>query len=47
VDALHATLLFAAAVGLIRLFTVLFRKGVSPSEILAFLLLIGGFILWD
>jgi mannose/fructose/N-acetylgalactosamine-specific phosphotransferase system component IID len=46
-DALHAVVLLAAGVGLIHLFTVLFRKGVSPSEILEFLLLIGGFILWD
>ena len=46
-DALHVVVLFAAAVGLIGLFTALFRKGVSPSDILAFLLLIGGFILWD
>jgi len=46
-DALHAVVLFAAGVGLIRLVTALFRKGVSPSEILWFLLLIGGFILWD
>ena len=46
-DAFLAVALFAIGVGLVRLFTALFRKGVSPSEILAFLLLIGGFILWD
>lgn len=45
-DAPHALgwlLLTAAAV---HLFTVLFRKAVSPSEILSFLLFVGVLILW-
>jgi len=46
-DAFLAVVLFAVGVGLVRLFTALFRKAVSPSEILAFLLFIGGLILWD
>jgi len=39
-----AWLLLAAAV--VHLFTVLFRKAVSPSEILSFLLFVGVLILW-
>ena len=39
-----ASLLLAAAV--VHLFAVLFRKAVSPSEILSFLLLVGVMILW-
>jgi len=46
-DAFHAVVLFAVGVGLIRLFTALFRKAVSPSEILSFLFLLGVLILWD
>jgi len=46
-DAFHSAVLFAAGVGLVRLFTGLFRKAVSPSEILAFLFLLGALILWD
>jgi hypothetical protein len=39
-----ASLLLAA--GAVHLFTVLFRKAVSPSEILSFLLFTGVLILW-
>jgi len=39
-----ASLLLAAAA--VHLFSVLFRKAVSPSEILSFLLLVGVLILW-
>jgi len=39
-----AALLLAAAV--VHLFVVLFRKAVSPSEILSFLLFVGVLILW-
>jgi hypothetical protein len=39
-----ASLLLAA--GAVHLFTVLFRKAVSPSEILSFLLFAGVLILW-
>ena len=31
----------------VSLFTTLFRKAVSPSEILSFLLLTGVLVLWD
>jgi hypothetical protein len=41
--ALGSLLLAAAAV---HLFAVLFRKAVSPSEILSFLLFVGVLILW-
>ncbi|HLN91922.1 MAG TPA: hypothetical protein VK429_08710, partial [Patescibacteria group bacterium] len=39
-----ASLLLAAAA--VHLFVVLFRKAVSPSEILSFLLFVGVLILW-
>ena len=39
-----ATLLLAAAA--VHLFVVLFRKAVSPSEILSFLLFVGVLVLW-
>ena len=39
-----ASLLLAAAA--VHLFAVLFRKAVSPSEILSFLLFVGALILW-
>ena len=37
---------FLLAALAVRLFTVLFRKAVSPSEILSFLLIVGVLILW-
>jgi PTS system mannose-specific IID component len=40
-----ASLLLAAAA--VHLFVVLFRKAVSPSEILSFLLFVGVLILWS
>jgi len=39
-----ASLLLAAAA--VHLFVILFRKAVSPSEILSFLLFVGVLILW-
>ncbi len=44
---LFAVVMFLAGVALVQLFTVLFRKAVSPSEILSFLLLVGVLILWQ
>ena len=46
-DAFHALVLFALGLGIVSLFTTLFRKAVSPSEILSFLLLTGVLVLWD
>ena len=46
-DLFIAFVLFVLGVALVRLFTALFRKAVSPSEILAFLLVVGVLILWD
>jgi PTS system mannose-specific IID component len=46
-DALHTVVLFVLGASVIRLFTALFRKAVSPSEILSFLFLLGVLILWD
>jgi mannose/fructose/N-acetylgalactosamine-specific phosphotransferase system component IID len=46
-DLFLAILLFVLGVAMVRLFTALFRKGVSPSEILGVLLVVGVLILWD
>jgi len=46
-DAVHTVVLFFVGAALVRLFTGLFRKAVSPSEILSFLFLLGALILWD
>jgi mannose/fructose/N-acetylgalactosamine-specific phosphotransferase system component IID len=46
-DVFLAILLFVLGVAMVRLFTALFRKGVSPSEILGVLLVVGVLILWD
>jgi PTS system mannose-specific IID component len=46
-DAFHAVVLFAFGLGLVSLFATLFRKAVSPSEILSFLFLTGVLVLWD
>ncbi|HEX9205953.1 MAG TPA: PTS system mannose/fructose/sorbose family transporter subunit IID [Candidatus Deferrimicrobiaceae bacterium] len=46
-DVFLAILLFVLGVVMVRLFTALFRKGVSPSEILGVLLVVGVLILWD
>jgi mannose/fructose/N-acetylgalactosamine-specific phosphotransferase system component IID len=46
-DVFLAVLLFVLGVAMVRLFTALFRKGVSPSEILGVLLVVGVLILWD
>ena len=43
---LHALAWLLLAAAAVNLFTVLFRKAVSPSEILSFLLFIGVLILW-
>jgi hypothetical protein len=40
-------LLFLIAAAAVHLFTVLFRKAVSPSELISFLLLVGVLILWQ
>jgi hypothetical protein len=42
----HALASFLLAAAAVRLFAVLFRKAVSPSEILSFLLFVGVLILW-
>ncbi|RJP21493.1 MAG: PTS mannose transporter subunit IID [Deltaproteobacteria bacterium] len=44
---LHAVALFLIAAAAVHLFTVLFRKAVSPSELISFLLLVGVLILWQ
>lgn len=41
-----APAVFLAAAGIVHLFTVLFRKAVSPSEVLLLLLMVGVLILW-
>jgi len=46
-DALHTVVLFVLGAAMVRLFTALFRKAVSPSDILSFLFLLGVLILWD
>ena len=46
-DTFHSAVLFLLGAFLVRLFTALFRKAVSPSEILSFLFLLGVLILWD
>lgn len=43
---LHTVVLFLIGAAAVHLFTMLFRKAVSPSEILSFLLLVGVLILW-
>ena len=42
----HALASFLLAAAAVHLFAVLFRKAVSPSEILSFLLFVGVLILW-
>jgi hypothetical protein len=42
----HALASFFLAAAVVHLFAVLFRKAVSPSEILSFLLFVGVLILW-
>jgi hypothetical protein len=42
----HALASFLLAAAAVRLFAVLFRKAVSPSEILSFVLFVGVLILW-
>ena len=42
----HIILMFLAGAVAIRFVTVMFRKSVSPSEVLLFLLLVGVLILW-
>jgi len=44
---LQAVALFLIAAAVIQFFAMLFRKAVSPSEILLFLLLLGVLILWQ
>ncbi len=44
---LHAVALFLIGAAAIQFVTMMFRKAVSPSEILAFLLLVGVLILWQ
>ena len=44
--ALHALASLLLAAAAVHLFAVLFRKAVSPSEILSFLLFVGVLILW-
>lgn len=44
--ALHSAAWLLLAAALVHLYTVLFRKAVSPSEILSFLLFVGVLILW-
>ncbi len=43
---LSAFAVFLVAAAAVQLFTALFRKAVSPSEVLLFLLIIGALILW-
>ena len=43
----HVFLLFLMGAAAVHLFTMLFRKAVSPSEILSFLFLVGVVILWQ
>ncbi len=43
---LHDLASFLLAAAAVHLFAVLLRKAVSPSEILSFLLVVGGLILW-
>ena len=43
---LHIIALFLAGAAIIRFVTAMFRKSVSPSEVLLFLLLVGVLILW-
>ncbi|MGE5188538.1 MAG: PTS system mannose/fructose/sorbose family transporter subunit IID [Gemmatimonadota bacterium] len=45
-DALSVAGVFLAAAVAVQLFTALFRKAVSPSEVLLLLLVIGALILW-
>jgi PTS system mannose-specific IID component len=44
---LHTVVLFLIGAAAVNLFTMLFRKAVSPTEILSFLLLVGVLILWQ
>ena len=44
---LHAVALFLIGAAAIQFVTMMFRKAVSPSEILSFLLLVGVLILWQ
>jgi uncharacterized membrane protein YqgA involved in biofilm formation len=43
---LHAVMSLLLAAAAVHLFATLFRKAVSPSEILSFLLFVGVLILW-
>jgi len=43
----HATILFLIGAAAIHFITLMFRKAVSPSELLSFLLLVGVLILWQ
>lgn len=45
--AFHTVALFLIGAAVIQFVTVMFRKAVSPSEILSFLLLVGVLILWQ
>jgi PTS system mannose-specific IID component len=47
VSGLHVVALFLIGAIAVHLFTMLFRKAVSPSEILSFLLIVGVVILWQ
>ncbi len=44
---LHTVVLFLIGAAAVHILTVLFRKAVSPSEILSFLFLVGVLILWQ
>jgi PTS system mannose-specific IID component len=44
---LHTVALYLIGIAAVHLFTMLFRKAVSPSEILSFLFLVGVLILWQ